>query len=97
MLFRSPKALQQGRERRGLENLVVAIHGILIGRTLAVENVTLVLDGSSNRGSTTMRARHGPPESSRELGTLEHGSTFFCLCVTAFHISTMGRQTILLI
>ena len=27
--------------------------------------------GSSNRGSTTMSARHGPPESSRELGTLE--------------------------
>ena len=26
--------------------------------------------GSSNRGSTTMSARHGPPESSRELGTL---------------------------
>ena len=27
--------------------------------------------GSSNRGSTTMSARHGPPESSRELGTLK--------------------------
>ena len=27
--------------------------------------------GSSNRGSTTMSARHGPSESSRELGTLE--------------------------
>ena len=27
--------------------------------------------GSSNRGSTTMSARHGPPESSRQLGTLE--------------------------
>ena len=27
--------------------------------------------GSSNHGSTTMSARHEPPESSRELGTLE--------------------------
>ena len=27
--------------------------------------------GSSNRGSTTMSARHEPPESNRELGTLE--------------------------
>ena len=27
--------------------------------------------GSSNRGSTTMSARHAPSESSRELGTLE--------------------------
>jgi hypothetical protein len=31
--------------------------------------------GSSNRGSTTMSARHGPPESSRELGTLEANIT----------------------
>ena len=30
--------------------------------------------GSPNRGSTTMSARHGPPESSRELGTLEISS-----------------------
>src|SRR4249920_2274061 len=30
--------------------------------------------GSSNRGSTTMSARHGPPESNRELGTLEEGA-----------------------
>jgi hypothetical protein len=29
------------------------------------------LDRSSNRGSTTMSARHEPAESSRELGTLE--------------------------
>ena len=29
------------------------------------------LDRPSNRGSTTMSARHGPSESSRELGTLE--------------------------
>src|SRR3954447_26189659 len=27
--------------------------------------------GSSNHGSTTMSARHEPPDSSRELGTLE--------------------------
>ena len=46
--------------------------------------------GSSNRGSTTMSARHEPPEGSRELGTLEDFRQLSKIA-TAVRLSWSGR------